>query len=312
MNRKMTPKDFFLHIGAMVTLYVGTFSLLNLLFRVIDEAFPDVALGQYFGEPTISWPIAALIILFPIYVLLMWLLGKEYQREPAKRELAIRRWLVFITLFVAGVVVVGDLITILYYFLDGQILTTSFILKVISVLIVAALIFTYYLLDLRGRLGKSGNRIFTVVGLVIILASIIAGFAVIGSPLTQRAKRLDNQRLSDLQNIQWQVVNYWQQKGVMPKTLADLTDPIANFTAPVDPETKTAYEYRSKPPTQFELCATFALAGDSGLTDRAYSVPTKPTAVGGDASLDNWQHEAGPQCFPRTLDPDRYPILPKR
>src|SRR3989344_2765300 len=161
MNRKMTPKDFFLQIGAMAALYVGTFSLLNLLFRVIDEAFPDPALGQYFGEPTISWPLAALIILFPIYILLMWLLGQEYQQEPAKRELGIRRWLVFITLFIAGVVVVGDLITILYYFLDGQILTTSFILKVVSVLIVAALIFTYYLLDLRGRLGKSGNRIFT-------------------------------------------------------------------------------------------------------------------------------------------------------
>ena len=311
MNPKMTPKDFFLHIGAMVALYVGTFSLLNLLFRVIDEAFPDVALGQYFGVPTISWPIAALIILFPIFILLMWLLGKEYQLEPAKRELGIRRWLVFITLFVAGIVVVGDLITVLYYFLDGQLLTTSFILKVISVLVVAALIFTYYLLDLRGRLGKNGNRVFTIIGLIIILASIVAGFMVIGSPMTQRAKRLDNQRLSDLQNIQWQVVNYWQQKGVLPKTLADLTDPIANFTAPVDPETKTAYEYRAKPPTQFELCATFALAGDSGLSERAYSVPAKPMAIGGDPTLDNWQHPAGQQCFSRTIDPERYPKLPR-
>jgi hypothetical protein len=308
MEPKMTPKDFFLQIGAMAALYVGTFSLINLLFLVIDEAFPDPALGQYWGSPEISWPIAALIVLFPIYVLLMWLLSRESAANPRKKDLAIRRWLVFITLFIAGVVIVGDLITVLYYFLDGRILTVSFIFKVFTVLLVAALIFAYYLLDLRDRLGKSGNRVFAAIGLIIILGSIIVGFAVIGSPMTQRAKRLDNQRLNDLQNIQWQIVNYWQQKGILPATLADLADPIANFTAPVDPETGQIYEYLAKPPRQFELCATFALAGNSRLSDR-YSTP-RPI-INSKVSFDNWQHDASRHCFSRTIDPDFYPVRPK-
>ena len=38
---KVTPKDFFLWAGAMLSLYVSVFSLLSLIFSYIDRAFPD-------------------------------------------------------------------------------------------------------------------------------------------------------------------------------------------------------------------------------------------------------------------------------
>ena len=45
-----------------------------------------------------------------------------------------------------------DLITILYYFIDGQELTTGFVLKVLVLFVVASSIFVYFISDLRGKL----------------------------------------------------------------------------------------------------------------------------------------------------------------
>src|SRR3990167_1543791 len=48
MNTKITAKDFFLHIAVIALLYTGTMALLNILFRVINVAFPQVTQYGYF------------------------------------------------------------------------------------------------------------------------------------------------------------------------------------------------------------------------------------------------------------------------
>ena len=119
--------------------------------------------------------------------------------------------------------------------------------------------------------------------------------------------------MQDLQNIQWQVVNYWQQKEKLPATLAELNDPIANNIIPLDPQTKEAYEYASTGARSFKLCATFAIEGGTNvLQGRTMAVPTEPVPVNGKEVQDNWQHAAGKVCFDRTIDPQRYPPFSKQ
>ena len=43
---KTTPRDFFLNLGSMLTLYVVTISLLNLLFSIIEKLLPDKRRGS--------------------------------------------------------------------------------------------------------------------------------------------------------------------------------------------------------------------------------------------------------------------------
>src|SRR3990167_9574947 len=147
-NKRMEPqtksgaRDFFINLGAIVALYTSVVSLLNLLFTIINTAYPQITNGyNYFGSGSISWPVATLIIFFPIFILLMWLLEKDYRVFPEKQNSGIHRWLTYITLFIAGIAIAVDLITVLYYFLDGQELTTGFVLKVLVLLIVASGIF---------------------------------------------------------------------------------------------------------------------------------------------------------------------------
>ena len=65
-----------------MALYTLVVSLINLLFTVIDTIYPKVTAGyNYMGSSSISWPVATLIIFFPIFILLMWLMEKQIKGE---------------------------------------------------------------------------------------------------------------------------------------------------------------------------------------------------------------------------------------
>lgn len=307
----MTPKDFFLHLASMATLYFGVGALIWLLFTVIDYKFQTGlyrlygAFGYSSGSHPISWPVASLIVLTPLYLILNWVIVKDFMRDATRRSIKIYKWLVYLTLFVAAAIMVGDLITILYRFLDGQTLTTSFVLKVLALLLVSALVFSYYFLELREKITKKTRRVYAVIAVAIILLSIIAGFAVIGSPYTQRLRRADAMRIQNLSEIQWQIVNYWQSHGALPRTLVDLNDDISGFVASKDPESNKDYEYAIVGAAKFKLCANFALASEgANLPETSMQKPL--------GAEDNWKHGAGNTCFERKIDTTRYPILLKR
>ncbi len=291
-----TPKDFFLYVGAIIALYVSAGSLLAVLFAIINAVFPD-ALNPYYGYYTggMRFAIASLIIVFPIYVGLSWIIRRDIVANPAKRELSVRKWLVYLTLFVTGLVVVGDFIAVLNVFLGGE-LTVRFIAKVVAILVVSGAVFAYYLYDIRRSAveNKTVSRAIVIASAFLVLGSLAWGFSVMGSPATARNIRFDSTRQSDLQNIQWQVLNVWQQKGAVPTKLAELNDSLSYFSVPVDPETGAQYVYEKVGPKAFKLCATFARSADS------------------DA---NWKHGAGLVCFDRTIDAELYPVnmpTPKR
>jgi hypothetical protein len=151
-TKKVSPRDVFMHLLAIIALYVSAGSFIALLFQYINIVFPDILeYSQYARESAlgiIRWSIASLVIIFPLYAVATHTLNKEYKREPEKRNLKIRKWLTYFTLFAAAVIIVGDLVTLIYSLLSGG-LTTQFILKVLAVLFVAVSVFYYYFWDLK-------------------------------------------------------------------------------------------------------------------------------------------------------------------
>ena len=61
-----------------------------------------------------------------------------------------RRWLTSLSLFVAAVAVMGDVITAVYYLVEGD-LTARFLLKVLTIFLVAGMLFIYLSLTLRSE-----------------------------------------------------------------------------------------------------------------------------------------------------------------
>lgn len=303
---RVSPADVFLHLGIIVTLYISSISLASLLFQVINKAFPD-ALNRYmtYSKDAVLWATAFLVIMFPLYLFLGWIYRKQLGADPEKARLAVRKWLVYLTLFLAGLALAIDLVTLVFYFLNGEI-TARFVLKVLAVLVIAGLVFGYYLADVRaGGMSRSRFKAYAWIACVLVVGSIIASFAVIGTPANQRKLRFDQTKVSDLQSIQSQVIFYWQQKERLPASLEAMQDPISSYMLPSDPQTGEAYDYAVTGPLSFKLCATFNMATreDDALRSPSYIYPYSP----GDT---NWKHEAGYACFERTIDPDVYPPRP--
>ena len=302
-SKKVSPKDVFMNLLGMLTLYVSAISLMALLFQYVNLAFPDALSYQSYGSVAgpIRWAMAALIIVFPVFILITRMLRKDEREHPEKREFAVKKWLVYFTLFVAAIVIVTDLVTLIYNFLGGE-LTMRFILKMLIVLFVATKVFWYYLWDLKEKFTAVTLRIALWGIIAVVVASVAGGFFTVASPLKARDYRFDEQRVMDLQNIQWQIINYWTQKGAIPKTLADLRDPISGFVVSADVESGAEYEYRAVNKLTFELCATFSLPAIGGGTSMMSRVPM-PTK---DPYLENWNHDIGRTCFERPIDPELY------
>lgn len=326
------PKDFFLWAGAMLALYVSVFSFLALFFEYIDIAFPD-ALNSYIDPYSsgIRVAMASLIVLFPTYLVLAHFIRRDTILNPAKRGLWVRRWALVLTIFVAGATVAIDLITLINTFLNGEI-TTHFVLKVLIVFLVMSAALMHFLADLWGY-WDINPRYALSVGVaagVLVVATILSGFLIIGTPGQVRLYRFDDQKVNDMQSIQSEIVTYWQSDGALPAKLSDLNDSLGGFTVPTDAQTGQSYEYMivavqanvgtstgklrlTSQPTSFELCATFNAQTQSNSPTVSYAsvAPTPAGGVGQDLSSDSWFHNSGRTCFFRTIDPKRYPPTTK-
>lgn len=297
-----TPRDVFLHLLSAATLYVSAASLLTLFFQYINYWFRDPLNPVYISGP-IRWAIASLIIIFPAHILAARYINRVIVEDPARREGKLRKWLLYFTLFVAAITLIGDLVALIFNFLDGE-LSARFYLKVLAVAVVAGGVFLYYWWDLKraeAAVSPRARGSFWAAALVIA-AAVVGSFFVIGSPFVQREVRFDQRRVNDLQTLQFQAVNYWQQKNALPESLEDLQDSISGFAPPTDPATNESYEYRRVSPLSFELCAVFSRSSDED-PNRQYDTAAPYPVRGGE----NWRHAAGRQCFERTIDPDLYP-----
>lgn len=305
---KTTPKDFFLYLGVAVSLYASAGALLALLFDIINIALPD-ALNPYYSATWavsgMQFAIAVLVVAFPIYITLSWLVRKDVARDANKYQIWVRKWFIYFTLFVAGAVLAGDLVALIRAYLGGEI-TARFIWKMLSVFGVASAVFSYYFYDIkRAASGDTRvNKAIMIVAIAGVVAAIIAGFALAGSPSEIRARRFDETRVGDLQNIQWQVTEYYQTRGALPENLDVLQDDISGYYVPTDPDTKEMYEYSVKNAATltFELCATFSAPSIEGTDARVRPMIPK---------TEIFTHDAGRTCFERTIDPKQYPVKPQ-
>jgi len=334
-NQKLTPRFFFISLGVLITLITSVSSFMILFFEALDNKFPDAlnSIYQYgynsYNFEVIRGSLATLIIFFPIFIFLSYLWNKESKEDMGIHNLVIRKWMIYLILFLASLLVVIDLVTLVRYFVSGEI-TSRFIFKVSGALSLGLLVDFYYSLKIRdvdstSDRSKKWGRICGIISIILSSGLIIWSFSVMGSPASQRAWRLDERRTNDLQNIQYQVINYWQQKEKLPEKLSDLSNPISGYSLPIDPEFEKGkvYEYISKDNLSFELCATFTNDMPKGwqesntngvmpLYKEATDMTVSPYPYPGGGINESWDHKEGRTCFTRTIDKDIYPPFEKQ
>jgi hypothetical protein len=124
------------------------------------------------------------------------------------------------------------------------------------------------------------HRTFAAIAVVVVGTAVVWGFVVVGSPGTERRRKIDERRVDDLRAIENAVRELCvvhdggskKLRAPLPATLDDLVERASregisryryggiNIT---DPESGEAYGYRITGEAKFELCATFSLPRDN-------------------------------------------------
>lgn len=298
-----SSRDAFLYLLSFSTLATWSGALGSLLFRLIDHWLPDPVTRSfvYNLRNAITWQMASIAVAFPIFLVVMRTILREAQDHPERLQSGVRKWLTYIALLLTAGAMICDLIWFFDYFLTGE-LTSRFVLKALTVMLICGAIFAYYLGSLRWdrhtdvSQAKSRSLRFGIGVTAVVVASFCFALGVAGMPSEQRHIEADRRRVQDLRGIAY-AVHSWEKRAaagqssvLLPPTLRALADQEINLSQTIDPETKVPYEYRVKSGTAYELCATFSEAEES---DRA------PVAQ-------FWRHSKGRTCF--VLDASQPPV----
>lgn len=295
-----TAKHFATQLGALISLYVSISFLLVLLFGIITLLFPDTADSYYeytSASSSIRLGIALVIVFFPAYLFLTRLVNQARRNAIENAAyVGLAKWLLYLSLLIGGLVLLGDLATTIMTYLNGD-LTVRFALKALSVLVVTGAASLYYLMDVRGvwLVRERASIMYGTIAALLMLAAIVTGFSLVDSPSQMRERKIDETQLQNLQSIQADIISYAQSNGMLPKSISDLAGNPATYRAPTG---RTEYEYNVTE-KGFSLCAEFALPSIENDTRYAYWGDTK-----GVYNINNWQHGADVDCFERTVDID--------
>lgn len=290
-----TAKQFVLQIGAFICLYLSLGFLISLAFSVITLKFPDIASAGWeasSAQDAARLAIAMVVVFFPAFLIFTRLTNSE-RRKTGQGYTGIFKWLVYLSILLGVLILLGDLATVISTFLAGE-MTTRFILKAAVLFVITGAALCYYTLDVMSYWQKREQAsIITGILSAVAITSIIAySFAYVDSPAMMREKKLDQTQLNDLQVMQNEIMMYLE---VSSSTLPTEYSAITDDEMPQAPAGRPDYEY-IKTDKGFHLCATFA--GSSETQDNSMFALDKEQKI---INLYDWSYTEGRYCFERYL-----------
>ena len=143
-----SARDTFFHLLTFTALYVWVIQLVVLLFNIIDLQLPEPGEQETGRLSVVRGSLAAVLVAFPLFGFLWRRMRREIRKEPEKAANSMCRWLTYLSLYIAAVTVLTDVITLIYYLLEGE-QTLRFLLKVAVLFVIAGSAFLYLSSTLR-------------------------------------------------------------------------------------------------------------------------------------------------------------------
>jgi hypothetical protein len=140
-------RDAFYYLINFITLGFWTVALGQVFYILIAHAFPDATQLPYYAESLrdqIAWQVAAVVIAFPVFIFVHTLIARELSKRPDLYDSGVRRWLTYLALVVAAIVVLLDGVWFISALLRGE-LTIRFVLDSLVLLVLGGGVFLYYL-----------------------------------------------------------------------------------------------------------------------------------------------------------------------
>jgi len=141
----VSAQEAFFYGLMFAALGMTAWHLSTLSFNLIDRWIPDPSDTRFMGYAIrqMRWSIASLIVFAPLFLILNARATRDTRTDPGKSRSGVRKWFGYITLFLAAISLLGDLLYAVYALLNGD-LTVRFIAKSVVVAVVAGVIFLYF------------------------------------------------------------------------------------------------------------------------------------------------------------------------
>ena len=280
-----SPREAFLHLLMFFALGVWVTALGSLLFDFINIWLPLPGETVAGATSSLRFGVASLVVAFPLFALVARRVRADLAANPARTLDPVRRWLSYLALLVASLILVGDGVALVVQFLGGD-LTTRFVLKAAVVAALAGGVVWWLLGGLRE--GARAVPAFLRLALwMLVAAAVTAALWLAGGPVQARAQSLDQLRMQDLRAIYYNVNSFYRQQKHLPASLEECDrNPGTFIERKTDPATGAPYGYEVIDADTFALSAVFSLP----------SIPQQSGPYGPEAD-GFWKHEAGPAVF---------------
>ena len=138
-------RDAFYYLLNFITLGFWTVALGQIFYRLIAYRLPDTT-SPYYGSlrDDLAWQAATVIVAFPVFLYVHSLIQRELRSRPDLYDSGIRRWLTYLTLVVAAIILLTDAAWVIQALIRGE-LTLRFILDSLVLLVLGGGVFVYYL-----------------------------------------------------------------------------------------------------------------------------------------------------------------------
>lgn len=146
----LVARDTVFYLFLFVALYLAAFGLIFLAFDILNLKIPDAA---DYREPAtlqanVRYWLSWCIVFVPVYLFTAWKSESRRRLDPNCPMSTGRQWLTYLTLFVASMTALGDMVALVLGFLSGD-LTLRTILKIAVVAIIAGAVIAYYYRDIK-------------------------------------------------------------------------------------------------------------------------------------------------------------------
>ena len=148
-NTYVSARDALLFGLLFITLGVVSAHIVILGFGIIDNLIPDSFDQDGYGSTALRWPIATLIAFLPLFLWLNRRANRGEGTDAVRKRSLVRRWVASVTMLIAVLVLLGDVVSTVYVFLNGD-LSTRFVAKAALVAVMGALVLAYYRDEMDG------------------------------------------------------------------------------------------------------------------------------------------------------------------
>jgi len=258
------PKYAFYYILSLAALIFVAISSALIIFQIIDKSVFDALAyyGSYSNQSALRFGISALLISAPIFFLCVNLINKGLKKGEIDKDSPLRNWLTYFILAVSAVVILGSLVGIINAFLSGE-MTLKSILQLLTVILIAAIVFSYYLYDIRrDKILKKDKimKIFFFSSVLLVIVVFVSSWFFVESPKVARERKIDEKVLNNIYSLENYINSYYEKEEKLPEDLLEVNSvaEVINFNQfLVNPVSGEKIEYKKTGEREFELCANF-------------------------------------------------------